>query len=83
MMVNRDIRIYVMHMTLNKNGKVIFATRDKFSPLNYHKTLNSPFFVPPLKFQKKIPPTNMSCWKSWFPPTFTRWGREKTMKMFD
>ena len=29
---------------------------DKFPPLNYHKTLNSHFIVPPLKFQKKIPP---------------------------
>ena len=42
---------------------------DKFPPLNYHKILNSlPFFFPLLEFQKKFPPINMSCLKSWSPP---------------
>ena len=54
-------------------------------PMNYHKTLNPaplphpphPHFVPPLKFQKKFPPTNMSRLKPWSRPSpshFTKGG---------
>ena len=50
-------------MTLNKNGKVIFATHEEkidqprqVPPLNYHKTLNPPHFCPPTKISEKIPP---------------------------
>ena len=39
---------------------------DKFSLLNYHKTLNPPLLYPLLEFQEKFPPINMSCLKSWY-----------------
>ena len=56
---------------------------DKFFSLDYHKTLNSPFFIPSLKFQKNLlPPTLLTCpvWNP-VPPPFSKEirGREETM----
>ena len=71
-------RSYVLYMTPNKNGKVIFP----------HWTTTIywilPFLPPPaphpLKFQKKFTPTNMSRLKSWFPP-FTKGGGNYVLRV--
>ena len=76
-----QIRIERLFLQLFKK---ILTSLDKLPPLNYHKTLNRPAFCsfPSLKFQKKYPPTNMSCFKSWFFPhpfTKTGWQGQQTM----
>ena len=71
-------------MTPNKNGKVIFATHSEkidqprqVPPTELAQKIEVPSFLfPPLKFQKKFPPTNMSCLKSWSPPPLQRGGEE-------
>ena len=55
---------------------------DKFPPLKYHKILDSPpsFLFPLPEFQKKFPPINMSCLKSWFPHLYK--GGEETKSRY-
>ena len=58
-------------MTLNKNGKVIFATHlekiDKLPHWTIIKHSIPDLLFPPLEPQRKFPPVNLTCLNFWFP----------------
>ena len=63
-----------MERLLRKLIRKKLTSLDKFPPTELAQKIESPpFLFPPLKFQKKFPPTNMSCLKLWSPP-FTKEG---------
>ena len=78
----RELRIYVLYMTPNKNRKVIFATYKKLTSLDKfphwisRKHWICPFLFPPLKFQKKCPPLTCPIWNPASLPRYKGGGRK-------
>ena len=70
-MVNYDIatgREFMFQISMERLSlqliKKNFLSLNRFHPLNYHKASNPSFLSTPLKFQKKLPSTNISCMKT-------------------
>ena len=70
-MVNYDIatgREFMFQISMERLSlqliKKNFLSLNRFHPLNYHKASNPTFLSTPLKFQKKLPSTNISYMKT-------------------